>query len=115
MNVEIKLLQVLNGDCILVKINDGKSPQNLNIVIDTGFVSTYQRTLQTEVRSLLAKGEFIDLFIITHTHDDHISGIKPFLKEFGVESVNHFWFNWSPTPIAILDTGTEVGIKKSQS
>lgn len=113
MNVEIKLLQVLNGDCIWIKINDGKSHRNFNIVIDTGFVNTYKRTLQTEVRGILAKGETIDLFIITHTHDDHISGIKPFLKEFGVENVNRFWFNWSPTPITILDSDTEVGIKNA--
>lgn len=113
MNIVIKLLQVLHGDCILVKINHEIGSKSFNILIDAGFVSTYQRTLQQEVRDILANDEIIDLFVITHTHDDHMSGVKPFLKYFGVEKVKQFWFNWSPTPIPMLDTNTEVGIQNA--
>ncbi|WP_028524839.1 ComEC/Rec2 family competence protein [Runella limosa] len=113
MTVEIKLFQVLNGDCIWVKIYNSVSYPPFNLLIDAGFVSTYQRTLKTAFQAISAKEEVVDLFVVTHTHDDHISGIKPFLKEFGIEKVKQFWFNWSPTPTPMLGTSTEVGIQKA--
>lgn len=46
MTVEVKLFQVLNGDCIWIKLVDTGNGQTFDLLIDAGFVSTYPRTLR---------------------------------------------------------------------
>ena len=64
------------------------------------------------MRSLSDPHALIDLFVVTHTDSDHISGILPFLREFGHQPVKQFWFNWSPNPLQLSDSNGEISIKE---
>lgn len=92
--INIKILQALYGDCIVVNFlgTDGRTH---NVIIDTGFSGTYIRTLKPEAQRILNSQEKIDLFIITHTDQDHIGGMPNFIRDFsGCEDfVETFWFN----------------------
>ncbi|QTA79838.1 ribonuclease domain-containing protein [Desulfonema limicola] len=91
--VNVKILQVLHGDAIQIRYF-GKDESYHNIFIDGGFVSTYKRTLREEVKRVINLGEKIDLFIITHTDNDHIKGVMKFVEEFGhLNLVEQYWFN----------------------
>ncbi|WP_207509934.1 ComEC/Rec2 family competence protein [Telluribacter humicola] len=110
--VLIKLFQVLQGDCISIECFDESRDQAACIFIDAGFVRTYFRTLRPEVLSINDSQKPIDLFVVTHTDSDHISGILPFLKEFGHLPVKQFWFNWSPNPVRLSESNGEISIKE---
>jgi metal-dependent hydrolase (beta-lactamase superfamily II) len=95
MCINIKVLQVLFGDAIVIKFkgNDGIYH---NIFVDGGFSSTYVRTIGRETRKIVERGERIDLFIITHIDQDHIGGVLNYLRENGEKNlVDEYWFNWS--------------------
>lgn len=87
----IKFHKVGCGDCIYIRYESEFKP--VNIFIDTGFGNTYKRTFRKDVIKIIEEGERIDLFIVTHTDADHIGGVKPFLNEFGIKSIDSFWFN----------------------
>lgn len=69
--MEIKFLKAGSGDCILIH-NEGK-----NILIDGGNDSVF---LIDEYYKIISRQEKIDLVIITHHDDDHISGILKLFK-----------------------------------
>lgn len=74
-------------------------------MIDAGFSQTYHRTLAEATRRIVINGECIDLFLLTHTDNDHIGGAIPFLKEFGSSVVNQFWMNYAPIDISAANGG----------
>ncbi|GHB87853.1 ComEC/Rec2 family competence protein [Persicitalea jodogahamensis] len=112
MTVKIKLFQVLQGDFISIECLDEPKGTATRIFVDAGFVGTYVRTLRSEVVSLKKAQASVDLFVVTHTDNDHIAGIMPLLKEFGNLPVKHFWFNWSPNPVHLSESNGEAGIKE---
>lgn len=68
--MKIRLYQVKSGDCIHVKF--GYS----NIIIDTGFFATAKETLYRIFEECKVASEKVNLIVITHTDQDHISGMK---------------------------------------
>ena len=108
--IEIKVYQVKCGDCFYIRyISDSKV---INIFVDAGYSGTYKKTFRNDVKEIVARGEKIDLFVITHIDQDHISGIKPFLKEFGIDNVEKFWFNhYDKLNISEETNETEIGVK----
>lgn len=103
MNGIINFFQALCGDCISISWcdTDGK---NHHIIIDAGFPKTYQATLGKFLREIEQKKESIDLFIITHTDNDHIGGVRPFIREFKDRNiVQKYWFNWSKFSFTVLE------------
>ena len=114
--VIIKLHKVKCGDCISINF-EGADGKRHNILIDAGYSNTFKDTLKKEVDEIIKNGEQIDLFVVTHIHDDHISGMKRFIEVFGDKDiVKEYWFNWVPE---YLQTGTElhqegkIGIEKA--
>lgn len=106
----IKVLQALHGDAFRVRFL-GHDHKYHNIFIDGGLVKTYKATLQREVRQILNTGERIDLFIITHTDLDHISGVLAFVKEFGeVNLVDRYWFNYSNLDVMLRHPTDKISI-----
>jgi len=69
--MEIKFLKAGTGDSILIHHSAH------NILVDGGNDSKY---LLREVDAIHARGEVIDLLVITHHDDDHIKGIIDLLK-----------------------------------
>ncbi len=76
----IEMFPASYGDCFLVRCHD---KEKTNILIDTGFASTYQNFLKKRLLELAKAGEMLSLFICTHIDNDHINGGLEFLKENG--------------------------------
>lgn len=96
MNITTKVFQVLSGDCMLVSYEDKSF--NFSIIIDAGLVSSYHRTLKAVLKS-----QAIDLFILTHTDDDHIKGMTPLMLEFENPPIKQFLYNYSHKDIVLLN------------
>lgn len=77
--LRVHVLDVGQGDCILVQTADGR-----NVLIDGG-----DRDAAEAVTDYLLKNGVhrIDLLMITHPHSDHIGGLPEILEKFGVSGV----------------------------
>ena len=78
-NLEVDFLDVGQGDSILIKTPVGQS-----ILIDGGPDSSIIRELS---RNLDWWDKQIDLMILSHPHDDHVSGLNEVLKRYKVEKI----------------------------
>ena len=94
-NIEIVMFPAGSGDCILLHF----IKEHFRILIDGGYVYTFNNYLKTYLERLGKMGESIDLLIVTHIDRDHINGIKKFLKVNGdakhpnIIFVKEIWFN----------------------
>jgi competence protein ComEC len=77
--LEVDFLDVGQGDAILIK-----SPYGQNILIDGG---PDNKVLAELGRNLPWLDRKIDLIILTHPHDDHVSGLIDVLKKYQVERI----------------------------
>lgn len=90
--MNVKILPAHNGDCLLISFEaEGKVR---NILVDGGIGRTGLLLMQ-ELKAIEAKGQLIDLLIVTHIDDDHIGGIiKVFSKKDAtVGIIKKVWFN----------------------
>jgi len=75
--VDIKSYPAKNGDAFLLKATDA----NFLIMIDGGYVETYNNYIKTDLCSLSKSGFILDVLVATHIDADHISGLISLLKE----------------------------------
>jgi beta-lactamase superfamily II metal-dependent hydrolase len=94
--MKIKFYQAECGDAARIKFigNDNKYH---NIFIDSGFERTFRFVLEEDIRQIEKDNEKIDLWILTHIHDDHIGGVIKYLDaidngEFK-DIVNQWFYN----------------------
>lgn len=93
----IDVFPAKNGDCFMVRCYDGKT--KTNILIDGGYADTYHDFLKSYLLVMKELGEQIDLLVVTHIDEDHITGIIEFIKENGecdnpsIISIKEIWFN----------------------
>lgn len=103
MGISVRILQANHGDCILVT---HEGPDGVfNLLIDGGNAATFKYgsppirkgALCIVLDELKAKGQHIDLAILTHIDDDHIGGLLRAFKAPGYLSdmVKSVWFNSS--------------------
>lgn len=52
-----------------------------NIFIDGGYEKTFKSIISPHVNEIQSDGESIDLWIVSHIHDDHIGGIEQYIKQ----------------------------------
>lgn len=94
-NVEIIMFPAKSGDCILLHF----IKENFHILIDGGYVSTYEEYLKPYLMKLSESDAKLDLVIVTHIDRDHINGIKKLLEENGnskcpnIIEIGEVWFN----------------------
>lgn len=69
--MNVKFLKAGSGDCILIQ------HKGQNILVDGGNDPLY---LRNEIATISSNNQHIDVLIITHHDDDHISGIIDLLK-----------------------------------
>lgn len=103
MTIIVRVLKSRHGDCILVS-HEGEGGV-FNLLIDGGTSTTFRHgvrqryagALCSTLDDLKAKGQRIDLAILTHIDDDHINGlIKAFEKPgYLGDMVRSIWFNSS--------------------
>ena len=86
--MKIQLLPAVNGDCILVEHKPGHY-----FVIDGGYENTAQEYLAPRLKEIEAAGGVVDVMVVTHIDEDHISGIIKYM-EMGVPvPVGEIWYN----------------------
>ncbi len=113
--MRIKILAVKNGDAITINYL-GNSNKYHNIFIDCGYNSTYVGTVRKETEQIFERSQKIDLFILTHTDQDHISGIFPFLKEWlSSNIINEFFYNYSTLKLPMPGSDKTISIKQGIS
>ncbi|PEY50977.1 MBL fold metallo-hydrolase [Bacillus cereus] len=91
--IEIKMYPAKNGDCFLLSF--GTSKKN-HILIDCGYVETYEKFLKKDLLEIAKKKEKINLMIVTHIDADHISGAIKLIKDNNSEKfidIDEVWFN----------------------
>jgi beta-lactamase superfamily II metal-dependent hydrolase len=89
-NITVKIFPALNGDCFLITTGE------TNILIDGGYVNTYNEFLKPNLIEMASKGEKLSLLVVSHIDADHISGIIKFIEENETEKiipVQNIWHN----------------------
>lgn len=92
----VNFFQAECGDasCIRFLGNDNKYH---NVFIDSGYERTFRHVLENEIRNIVAKNETIDLWIISHIHDDHIGGVIKYIDTIKTgehnDIVNQYFYN----------------------
>ncbi len=86
------------GDAARIRYlgNDGEYH---NIFIDSGYRRTFKNIIARHINEIQANEEAIDLWIISHIHDDHIGGIEQYLRQIEIgQSIDtvESWFYNSP-------------------
>ncbi|MDJ1484231.1 MBL fold metallo-hydrolase [Cytophagaceae bacterium YF14B1] len=66
-----------------------------NIFVDAGYERTFRHALAEEIQTLEIASEQIDLWVVSHIHDDHIGGVLSYIKaikdgEF--TDIVHAWY-----------------------
>lgn len=77
---ELFFYQAECGDASRIRYfgNDGKYH---NIFIDAGYRRTFKNIISSHVKQIQTIEESIDLWVVSHIHDDHIGGIEQFIKQ----------------------------------
>lgn len=94
--INIELFPASYGESILVSC---KGKNTTNILIDMGFINTYNNSIRNRLKKLKDDYQCINLLVFTHLDADHISGGTAFLKENGsalepsIIHINEIWFN----------------------
>lgn len=78
-NLEVDFLDVGQGDAILIK-----SPFGQNILIDGG---PDHKVVEELGKKLPFWDKRIDLMILTHPHDDHVSGLIEVIKRYDIKKI----------------------------
>lgn len=93
---EIFFYQAKCGDASRIRYfgSDGKYH---NIFIDAGYRSTFKNVISPHVNEIQVSDESIDLWIVSHIHDDHIGGIEQFIKQIesgeSIDNINKWFYN----------------------
>ncbi len=72
---------------------------DFRMLIDGGYAKTYHKYLKKFLLNLAAEGKRLNLIVVTHIDDDHISGIRSLLQENGdsrnpkIIEIDEIWFN----------------------
>ena len=93
MGVNLKVLEALYGDCIIISYGENKKSF---ILIDGGIGRQCYRNLKKFFRYLKKNDLKLDLLVLTHIDSDHISGILKLFSEseFDFSRIKRMWFNY---------------------
>ncbi|UDK97562.1 MBL fold metallo-hydrolase [Lysinibacillus sphaericus] len=92
----LDMFEAGNGDSFLVKCIGS---ENTNILIDFGYSNTYKKHIEKNLKKMKDDGEHLDLVVITHIDQDHISGGIRFFEDNGplqspqIIPVKNVWHN----------------------
>ncbi|MBS7821457.1 MBL fold metallo-hydrolase [Wohlfahrtiimonas chitiniclastica] len=93
--IAITMCPASYGDSFFVQFPN----EQINILIDAGFISTYNLHLKPKLQELDKQGNALDLLVVTHIDADHISGVIQLLEEnvsneqANVISIKNIWHN----------------------
>lgn len=72
--MRINMLKAEHGDCFIISLETTVGTV-MNILVDGGTRRTYRYILKNTLCDIIKRGETLDIIIVTHIDDDHISGI----------------------------------------
>jgi len=91
--MELFCYQAECGDAIRIRYN-GSDGNSHNVFFDSGYERTYGNVLEKEINVLIQHGEVVDLWIISHIHDDHIGGVIKYIKSINDGEVKDIVKRW---------------------
>ncbi len=107
--MEVFFYQAECGDAARIRFYDNnKKPRN--ILIDSGYERTFHYILKDEIKQLIRNNERVDLWVISHIHDDHIGGAIKYIKTIQdgeLEDVVDKWFYNPPRNYEILKSSKQ--------
>lgn len=89
----------------------GTDNKSYNIFIDSGYNRTFKYVLDEEIRSIETSKQRIDLWIISHIHDDHIGGVEKYIKKIVYGEFRDLvatWYFNPPRSYSISDVGNDL-------
>ncbi|WP_315080681.1 MBL fold metallo-hydrolase [uncultured Clostridium sp.] len=95
--IEIQAFPASYGESILITLGENESKKNM--LIDTGFASTYNNHIKNKLLELKKANLALDLLVFTHFDADHIGGGISLLKdnksndESKIISIKNIWLN----------------------
>lgn len=115
--MQVQFYQAECGDAARIKFlgNDNKYH---NIFIDSGFERTFRFVLAEEIQQIENDEETIDLWILTHIHDDHIGGVIKYLdliKTGEFKEIANKWFYNIPRFYNIRSRNSSLKISSASS
>lgn len=90
MNVEINMINVENGDAVILMLQD--TARKSLILIDTGFKKHFHKIQRRLEEVLPLFDNKIDLLICTHYDNDHIGGVEDLLDNYHA-AVQKIWIH----------------------
>ena len=115
--MELFCYQAECGDAIRIRfIGDDEKPHN--IFLDSGYERTYRKVLRQVINDLIQAGECIDLWIISHIHDDHIGGVMKYIKSVEdkeIEDITREWFYNPPRQEAVVYDKRQEAVSSAMS
>ncbi len=103
--METYFYQAECGDAARIRyIGSDNKPHN--IFIDAGYERTYSHVLSKEIENIGKAGESIDLWIISHIHDDHIGGVMSYINAIQSGEITDIVKSWyyNPPRIGVVMT-----------
>ena len=91
--MNLRFYQAECGDAARIRY-EGNDNRYHNILLDAGYERTFRQVLINEIKKIQSKGEIIDLWIISHIHDDHIGGAIAYLKAVKDGELNDIVDSW---------------------
>lgn len=91
--IQVKMYPAKNGDCFLITAGDNEKK---HILIDCGYVETYEKFLKKDLIKIAQRKEKINLMIVTHIDSDHISGAIKLIEDNNRQrfiEIDEVWFN----------------------
>lgn len=102
------------GDAARISFVDNGKPHH--ILIDSGYERTYRNILGSEIQTIHANKERIDLWVISHIHDDHIGGAVNYINAINNNRANNIIDKWWYNPPRFNKTlSTASGVSKAVS
>lgn len=110
--MEISFYQSECGDSARISFegNDGKIH---HFFIDSGFERTFKNILRKDVEEIILRDEKIDLWSVSHIHDDHIGGIKKYIDYINTGELKDIVSDWIYNPPRFYDSKIGVGFSVS--
>lgn len=93
---KISMFEAGNGDSFLIRCSGNNIT---NILVDFGYSNTYKKHIEKHLVNMDSNNEKIDLIIVTHIDQDHISGGIRFFEDNGyadtprIIRVSEVWHN----------------------
>jgi beta-lactamase superfamily II metal-dependent hydrolase len=86
----VEMLQANEGDCLLLHYGTAAKPRHS--LIDAGRKATWP-ALKRKLEGIVARGEELELLVVTHIDRDHIEGMLELVADPLVKRFRDIWFN----------------------